>query len=106
MEIEWSNPLVQKHTISEAVIFNQNGVAVGHKVKVTDVNPVGKNDDIILTVHTLLGEMLEEVRFLASLAEKKTLHTFMQLEGTPTLIHMERKICDIGNILNELELVE
>jgi hypothetical protein len=37
MIIEWCNPNLQKHTIQEAVIWNQNGVAVGFKVKVSKV---------------------------------------------------------------------
>jgi hypothetical protein len=35
MIIEWCDPTLQKHTIGEEVICNQNGVAVGHKIIVS-----------------------------------------------------------------------
>ena len=37
MIIEWCNPNLQKHSFAEAIIFNQNGLAVGFKVIVTKV---------------------------------------------------------------------
>lgn len=37
MIIEWCDPTLQIHTIGKAVIWNQNGVAVGHKIIVSKV---------------------------------------------------------------------
>ena len=44
MKIDWCDPNLQIHTIGEAVIWNQNGVAVGHKIIVSKVE-VKKNED-------------------------------------------------------------